>query len=167
MRPGDFFVPGLGPLPVGASPLAGSLLAFPAETYISPMLDFTQPISGIELIPAKQGHLPISPLLGVTYFAVVIKSVTGTQTTPAHFRAGSDPGHVNFFSLQSAPINSDVNSAVPPSLGQINSFVGGRQMFANTPVILDITTGAIGTDSTFSLTGYIVAYVMWMGTANQ
>jgi len=85
--PNDFLGGGLGPIPLG-SPGAGSLVAFPGETYVTPLFDLTQPLLGFELVPAKPGHIAFPNGTAVW----VIEQVTGTQADCLGRRNADDCG---------------------------------------------------------------------------
>lgn len=151
----DFIGSGLGPSQVG-NQISGSLVAFPLDTYATPQLDLTQVVTGIELVPAKPGHIPVSATA-----RFLIESTTGTQTTPLVSQAGSDAAHTNFKASTSAPANVDVTGAPVPA---ISSAVGGSavttQRIPNATVFFDITAGAQGTGG-FTLRGKFVVVVRW------
>lgn len=156
----DFLGNGLGPVP-GSNP-GGGLVAYPNETFETPILDLTVPQLGIELVPAKPGHIAFSILA-----ATIIESVTGTQVTPATWRAGSDAARVNQSPLVSTPSNANVNAANPPCVGGLggNIFTSPQQQFANTPVLLDVVSGASGTGG-FSLRGRFSMSITWLAVGS-
>lgn len=152
---------GLGPVALGSSN-GGSSLAFSHEVYESPTLDLTQPISNVEMIPAKPGHTAIFTT-GDGFW--VIESVSGTQVTPPTIRMGADAAHTNCIpSTATSPPNADVNAANPPSLSTFVTGAGNTvQRFANTPVFLDITAGATGTGG-YACRARLSILVRWVPT---
>lgn len=154
-RTSDYFGNGAGPLAL--SQPSGGLVAYPVETYITPSLDLTIVQLGIELIPAKPGHI-----VAITVTGFLLESVTGTQTTPLQARAGSDPTHTNISPLITTnPTNAQVNSAnTPCTAGGLSSNSVPVQILPSLPVFLDIVAGAQGTGG-FSLRGRLAARVAW------
>jgi hypothetical protein len=150
----DILGQGEGPIPQGAA----GLVPYPNETYASPVLDCTQVVSGLELIPAKPGY---APNFGGSFW--VIERVVGTQTTGLNFQAGSDPAHLNFFvSTVGRPTNAEVNGAAPPSLGAGGVIAAATvAKIPNAPVFLDITLSASGTGG-FVLLARLVVGVIWI-----
>lgn len=147
---------GVGPAPVGTSGSAG-LAAYPCEVFISPILDLTVPNLGIEIVPARPGYVP--EWLGSLW---IFESITGTQTTAAVSKAGSNAAHTNLLGSGTGPDNADTNAAHPPSVGfgsQINTY--SLQRIPNATVYLDVTSGASGTGG-FSLRARCAIIVMWM-----
>jgi hypothetical protein len=159
MPPIDYLGNGTGPASLG-SPGAGTAVAFPHETYVTPLLDLTKAQLGIELLPAKPGYFPI--LLQTTWS---IEQVSGTQTVPASVQAGSDAAHSNFlFASSTTPSNANVNAANPPSIaaGPSNAtFQNGLQ--TNAPIFLDITSPCQGTGG-FQLKAKLFMLVGWLAT---
>lgn len=159
-RTSDYLGNGLGGIPLG-SPNAATLSAFPAEEYQSPLLDFTVPNLGVEIVPAKPGYVAVRMVAGAIGF--VIEQVAGTQTTPMTMNAGSDPAHTNIYiSSTVRPANADVNTAVPPSIAATPTPAATTvQLFPNAPIVLDITAGAQGTGG-FTLKGRFLIRVQWI-----
>jgi len=152
----DFLGSGLGPSTLG-SPGSGALVPLAFETYETQQLDLTVPNLGIELIPAKPGYVPVAY---VGYW--IIDGQSGTQTSAAVAQAGSDAGHSNFLASTATPSNAEVNGSNPPSLAiSPNIPADTVKMFANSPVILDVTTAAQGTGS-FSLLARLSISVFWI-----
>lgn len=147
---------GTGPTALGGSGSSG-LINYPIETYVTPTLDLTQTVSGIELIPAKPGHVPL------VYLARwIIYSVTGTQTTPATHKAGNNTAHTNIFASSSTnPSNANVNAAAPVSTAAGPVTVQPSNITPNAPVIFDLTSGAVGTGG-FALRARLAAFVIWV-----
>lgn len=163
LTPGDFFVPGLGPVSLKGDGSGSGLVAYPAEVFTTPLLDFTVPTLGIELVPAKPGHYPIQLTNPRT---IIIESVSGTQATAAQIRAGSDPAHTNYLPLTNQPSNANVNGAVPPSFAPGSNVVNTTHRIPNTPVIFDLVTGAVGTAPGFVLKARYMTVVIWI-SVNQ
>lgn len=148
--------PGLGPQNLEGNQTSGSLLAFSPETYSTPLLDITQPISKVELIPARPGYIPVAVLN--CFWS--IENVVGAQTVPAQFQVGSNAAHTNVFTSTAAPTNADVAATNPPSrtstlFGQFQT-----QQFANTPIFFDLTTGAQGTGG-FKCSAKFIITLLW------
>lgn len=153
----EFFVDGAGPAPLG-SPGGASISCLPGEVYQTPVLDLTQVALGIELVPAKPGYFPV-----IVNAWWRIETLRGTQATAAQVRAGSDAARLNLFTLSNTPSNSNINSGVSQSLSLASLGLNGNlQRLGNTPVYMDLASGAIGTDSTFALTASFAAYVLWL-----
>lgn len=156
LSPGDFLGTGTGPVQLGVSGSAG-LVSYPTEVFVTPTLDLTIPNLGIEIIPAKPGHIPV-----VYLSRWIIYSVAGTQTTPATHRAGSNAAHTNIFaSSTTTPSNANVNGAVPISFAAGPSLVQPSNIQPNLPVILDVTAGAVGTGG-FALRARLGVFVVWI-----
>jgi len=155
--------PGVGPEPSdGPGTPSSSLIAYPMEIFQTPLIDISQPLSGMELIPARIGHIPILIVQLAGEWA--IESVVGVQTSPVHVRAGSDAAHSNFLSSTTTPSNADVNGAVVPSLTSLNTTGPGPvTFFPNTPVYFDITVPAAGTGG-FSCLARLIIAVNWVTT---
>lgn len=154
----DILGNGAGPLPAG-SPGGGSS-CYPLETFETQTIDLTQPISGLEIIPARPFYSPHS----VTTVWIV-EQVTGTQTSPPTIRAGNDANHDNLIGPTSTtPSNANVNAAqVPcPITGPGTGAAIGptSQFIANAPVFLDVTAGAAGTGG-FTLKARLAISVSW------
>lgn len=149
---------GLGPIPLG-SPGAGSLIAYPPETYQTPVLDFTKPTTvDIELVPAKVGLIPT-----FNFNEFIIEKLAGTQVTPAVIQAGSDAARTNFVAAISRPTTADVNAANPPCF--TNALAGAANTVkrdVNAPVFFRITSPASGTGG-FELKAKWCVTVQWMG----
>lgn len=155
----DFFNgSGLGPLPNG-SPNGGSLVPFPIECFVTPVLDLTIPTLGLEIIPARPGFYPFLQNL-----SWVIENLAGVQTTPPTIQAGSDPAHMNMLTPFQTPSNANLATilgSTPATAGGGNS-VSGTQQFPNAPAFLDITIGSVGTGG-FVLRARAVVRVGWIG----
>jgi len=154
---------GQGPAPIGPG-TTGALSAYPVEMYQSPLLDLTQTVSGIELIPARPGYIPIIELaLWETEFTA------GTQTSPPTVRAGNDAGHTNFINTSSTtPSNANVNAANVPCLitgptGALSNQTA--QQIPNATVLLDVTAGAAGTGG-FALRAKLVCMIFWVAVGS-
>jgi len=151
---------GLGPENLeGNQTQSGSLIPFQWETYETPLLDLTQPLSMMEMLPARPGHVPIP--IGLETW--LIEFAAGVQTVPLQFNLGSSPARTNYVAANtSGPSNADVNGANPPSLtsGFAGISISTSQLIVNTPVLLDITAGAQGTNF-FKLLGRLVLIVWW------
>lgn len=145
---------GAGPIPQGNST---GLVAYPNETFQTPVLDLTQVQLGIELVPAKPGHV-----FTVLFINWVITQASGTQTTPLTMQIGNDAAHTNICASQSIhPSNAEVAAAVPPAVCSASSLALSTKLFPNAPTFLDITAGAQGTGG-FSLKGYFIITTIWM-----
>lgn len=149
---------GLGPQALeGPGLVSGSNVAFPLEIYQTNLLDLTIPHLNIELVPAKPGHIPIQ--LSRNW---IVESRSGTQVTPAQFQAGSNAAHNNYNTLSSTPSNANVNGSTP-----IAYLLGGTaqpmnlQLFPNTPIMLDVISGASGTGG-FSLKARYDMHILWV-----
>lgn len=154
--------PGVGPEPLeGPGAVAASLVAFQAETYQTPLIDISQPLSGMELIPARPGHFPV--LLNALYGVWDIESVTGTQTSPVHLQAGNNAAHTNMFASTTTPSNGDVNGANVPSLTFLNAtfnIAAPATQIPNATVFLDVTVPAAGTGG-FKCMARLSVTVVW------
>lgn len=141
----------------GPGSISGAAGAYPTEVFQTPLLDITQAVSNIEILPARPGYFPFNILS-----QWVIESVTGAQTVPATIRAGSDPAHLNFYpSINTAPSNANVNAAVPPSLADALNTTGvALKKFPGAPVFFDITAPAAGTGG-YSCKARLVILVVW------
>lgn len=150
----DILSNGTGPIPEAAN--AGRS-PYPHETFVSPVLDLTVPTLGIELIPARPGYFAVA-----TSITWVIELVSGTQTSPANFRAGTDPSHLNFITANGRPLNTDVNGAVTPSVA-VGGGLGAVTLprTSGTTVIMDVTAGAVGTGN-FALRGRLAVIARWI-----
>jgi len=156
MRYGNYFGQALGPNPLG-SPSGSSLVMYPVEIFQTPLLDFTQPISNIELAPARRGYAPV-----VALGRFLIEQVAGTQTTPPTTQAGNDPTHTNVIPQgNSSPSNTQVNTAVPPAFGTVSLPATTVKLLTNSPVLFDIVAGAQGTGG-FVFKGKFVASIFWI-----
>ena len=135
---------------------SGTTASLPGESFQTDLLDLTQPLLGIEVVPAKPGYAPIifSP-------EWVIESVSGTQTSPPVYNAGTNPAHTNYNLAANTPTNAATNAAVPPCLAVGPSSTLPIQLTPNAPVIMDITAGAQGTGS-FSLKARLLLTVAWI-----
>jgi hypothetical protein len=155
----DFLGGGLGPLPLSAPFVGGGLVAFPVESFTTPLLDLTQVALGIELAPAKPGHyaVPIGNMF------IVVESKSGTQTTPPTTRSGSNAAHTNSFpQISTRPANADVAAvAVPGFILGPAAAAAGVQQIANAPVIFDLVSGALGAGG-FSLFARFVGRFYWV-----
>lgn len=156
---------GLGPIPQGTPP-AGALVAYSQETFQTQVLDLTVPNLGIEIAPAKPGHVPV-----VNFLNWIITQAAGTQTTPLSFQSGSDAAHTNFAPSQAThPSNAEVATAIGLAAGQAivcaSSSIPGfpQKVIPNAPLILDITAGAQGTGG-FSLKGFFMINILWMAVS--
>lgn len=157
MRHNDYFG-AVGPMQLGA-PNSGLFVLWPSEIFQTPLLDFTQPVSSIELIPARQGHFPL-----ISQARFLIEALAGTQVTPPTIRAGSDVGHVNFWAQSSiTPSNTVFNTpAVPPALGGAPSQPASSvPRISNAAVFFDIVTGGSGTGG-YALKGKLSVAVFWI-----
>lgn len=156
-------ISGLGPLSLEpAGLISAGRVPFPVEIYASPLLDLTQAVSGVEIIPAKPGYIPTTRTVGGVFW--VIENVTGTQTTPPTLRAGSNAARTNFIiQVSTTPANADVNGANPPSLSNAAAAVATTtvQLFPNTPVYLDIVAPAAGTGG-YKCMAKIISIITWM-----
>jgi len=163
----DFLGGGLGPIPLG-SPAGGGLLAFPAESFISPLLDLTVPTLGIELVPARPGYFAVPSGNAI----ILVEQAAGTQTSPPTTRAGSDPGHTNSIpSASTQPTSGAINGLIAAgalpgfTIGPVSTAnTAGVQQLANTPIILDIVTGAQGTGG-YILKAKIEIRVFWVAVS--
>ena len=152
----DILGNGLGPEPLG-SPGGGGLVAFPCETFQTLLLDLTKTVSGIELVPARNGHVAFQ----LASFWI-IESTTGTQTSPPTVQAGNNGAHTNYIpSSGTTPSNANVAATVAPGV-TAGPFAAGNsiQIPINSPVLLDVTSGATGTGN-FTLMGRLVTLVTW------
>jgi len=152
----DFISNGLGPQSLATG--AGARVAFPCEVFSTPVLDLTVLSSNIELVPAKPGHFPS----GLTT-RVIVEQFTGTQSTPATVRAGSDAGHVNYIVASNAPSNASMNIGVSAPFVPNTNVTGSAvttQRIPNAPVLLDITVAATGTGG-FTLRVRYETTVIW------
>lgn len=158
----DFLGGGAGPLPNG-SPGGGGLVAFPFESFVTPILDLTKAQLGVEIVPAKPGHVAVILATSLWF----IEQVAGTQTSPPTLQAGSDPAHTNSIpSSSTTPSNADVatSASILPALAvgpTSQSAAVGVRRFVNAPIILDVTAGAQGTGG-FSLKARFQCRVIWM-----
>lgn len=148
---------GIGPENIeGDQSQSGSLVPLQMETYQTPLLDLTQTLSSMEMIPARPGYAPIPVIVNW-----VIESTTGVQTVVLKNNMGSNLAKTNYNPANTnGPSNVNVNGANPPSLAGGIGIAPSVQLFANTPVLLDITAGAQGTGS-FSLMGRLFMIVYW------
>lgn len=151
--------PGVGPESLEGQSASGSILAYPGEIYQTPLIDISQPLSNLELIPARIGYFPvfIAGLGGMC----AIESVTGTQTSPVHIQAGNNAAHTNLFATTTLPSNADVNGASVPSLTTLNPPTNLLTMIQNATVFFDITVPAVGTGGFKCLARFAVV-VVWM-----
>lgn len=163
---------GAGPQPLQGAANAASCArasAYPLETYQTPILDLTKTYSGIELVPARPGYVA-TPRSRVW----TVISVSGTQTSPATYNAGSNTGlesstaepasiHDNFMPQANAlPTNATINSGTtPPFVTNATSAANNLQLFANAPVLLDISVPAAGTGG-FKLLMMLTVTVEWI-----
>jgi hypothetical protein len=155
--PQDFLGPGTGPIPLGSG--GSGLSAFPVESFTTSILDLTQVVAGLELVPARAGYIP---RLGGGFWD--IEQVVGTQTNPPTIQAGSDTAHSNFIaSTNATPSNASTNAAATPCVisGPNQASGGGVQSLTNATIFVDITVGATGTGG-FVLKGRFVVNVLWM-----
>lgn len=146
---------GAGPVPLGPT---ASLAAYPVEAFESPILNLATTTLGIEMIPAKPGYFP--SLINLFW---IITSKAGTQTTPPTCRAGANSTHDNLWTTSSTtPSNASVNGAAPPSVafGPLTVNYAARAL-PNTPIIMDVTTGAQGTGG-FTLRAKMLLVVFWL-----
>jgi hypothetical protein len=150
--------PGLGPESLEGNSLSGYRVAFNPEVFSTPLLDITQTLLGLEFIPARFGHIPMS-----ASSLWSIESVAGVQTVPAQIQAGSDPAHSNVIVSVASPLTADVNAANPPSPSSIAGSLLQPlkvQEFPGLPVFLDITSGAQGTGG-FKCMARLVVHILW------
>jgi len=145
----DFLGNGLGP--------TNGLVVFPLETYVTDPIDLTLVTPGIEIIPAKPGHVPF--LVGSTW---IIEKASGTQTSPPTVQGGTNAAHNNVFTSNTSPANADVTGATPPSIsaGVGAAIPSPAAVTANLPVIMDITAGATGT-GTFAVVARLSVTIAW------
>ena len=149
----DFQDSGAGPIAQGAT----GRITYPNEAYVTPLLDLTVVTLGIEFIPARPGHIP---QIGASNW--IIELVSGTQTVPASFQAGSNAAHNNIFTTAARPATADVNGANPPSLSTGGVIAATtNQLLPNLPVFLDVTAAAQGTGN-FKLKARFVCRVSWL-----
>lgn len=160
MRNGDYLGNGIGPVQIGTAG-SGTLVVFPGETYQTPLLDLTQITLGIELIPAKLGHIPrLSSSVSSRW---MVESFSGTQVTPATLQAGSDAAHSNFIApVSTSPDNASVNAANPISFAQGPAEAAvTTQKIPGAPVIFDVVAPCVGT-GLFSLKARFACFVTWV-----
>lgn len=125
------------------------------QSFSSGDLDLATTHSGIVLIPARPGFFPVMTSRNWT-----IKAFSGTQSTAAQSRAGSDGGHVNFFTLTAAPTNAEV-TGTPPNLAAGPGFPAlSTTRIPNADIIMDVPTAATGTGG-FALTAELTVVVFW------
>lgn len=156
----DFVQPGLGPGLPGDPSSGIGVVAFPVETFETQTLDLTVANLGLELIPARPGYVPV---FVSSYF--VITASSGTQTSPLVSQAGQDAAHTNFWASQNGLSNATVNAGTAPyaSIGPMAAAAATVQRNKNATVILDVTTGAVGTGG-FTLSGRFVVVVNFAAT---
>ena len=153
----EFFIDGGGPAPLG-TPGGAGISCLPGEVYQTPVLDLTAVTLGIELVPAKPGYFPV---IVTAWWR--IEALRGTQASAAQIRAGSNVARTNLFTLSNTPSNGNINSGVPQSLSLASLGLNTNlSRLNNTPVFMDVATGAVGTDGTFALTASFAAYVLWL-----
>ena len=148
-------LPGVGPESLEGNPTSGYRVAYPFEVFSTPLLDITQPLSAMELIPARLGHVPIAATGTWS-----IESVVGVQTVPAQVQAGNDASHTNIFASTASPSNATVNTTTPPSISNGINKPLRTQIFPNSTVFFDITAGAQGTGG-FKCMAKLVVAVLW------
>ena len=159
----DFLGQGAGPETTGAP--GGGLAVYAIETFETGLLDLTQTISLLELVPARPFYIPV--FNGSRW---VVEAVSGTQTSPATINAGNNAARSNFIpSNATTPINTEVNSCVPPCAITAPSSVAPSgltaQAIANSPVLLDITSPCVGTGG-FSLFAHLAVQVIWIAAGS-
>ena len=149
---------GLGPQALsGSQSNSGSANAFPYETYQTPLLDLTMSQLGIEIIPARPGHIPL--LFQIFW---IMETLSGTQVTPLQAQMGSNAAHNNLAPLSSAPSNATVNGFTTPFYTRGGASAGnGTQQIPNSPVFLDVVSGAQGTGG-FALKGRLLVATYWV-----
>ena len=139
--------------------LSAAMGAFSLETYETPLLDLTKTYSGIELVPARPGYIPIHSTR-----TWIIFSRSGTQTSPPTTNIGNDAAHTNIQpSINTTPSNVNVNGAVPISLAQGVAQNQGPQILPNATVYFDLTAPATGTGGYSCMARYAIA-IFWVAT---
>lgn len=133
------------------------------DLFQSPLLDLTQVVSNIELVPARPNLIPFPVNLVTAFWFVEQRS--GTQTSPPTIQAGSDAAHQNFFTTTSTtPSNANLNASVVPApiAGPgIGVFSGTLKRIPNAPIMLDLTVPAAGTGG-YSCRARIFVVVAWI-----
>lgn len=155
-------IPGLGPLVLEPSDrISAGRVPYPLEIYTTPLLDLSQVVTDLEIVPARFGYVPVNRVSGVALW--VIESIVGTQTTPPTIKAGSNTARTNFFASSSAtPSNADVNGANVPSISNASSAIAavGLQLLPNSPIYFSITSPAAGTGG-YKCMARLVFNVAW------
>lgn len=150
--------PGLGPANLeGDQSTSASLVLVRPETFSSPLLDISQALSGMEIVPARPGHVFV-----VSRMQWIIESVVGTQTVPLNMQIGNNPTHDNVLTSTATPSNVDTNTAIPPSPTTGQAPPALVQNFPNVPTFMDITSGAQGTGG-FKVMARFIISVIWYG----
>lgn len=153
--------PGIGPLFLEQDgKVSGGLVIPSSEIYQSPLLDISQPVFGMEIVPAKLGLVCVAILSNPLWF---VESVVGVQTSPPHCQAGSDAAHSNLYAPDVGnPSNGLVNAGTaPPFLGGAGSSTNLAANVANAPVFFDLTVGAVGTGG-YKCMAKLVLVVTWI-----
>jgi hypothetical protein len=153
--------PGLGPENLEGNPTSGSFIALISEVFQTPLIDITKPLSGMEIVPARPGYVPVC-VLAINWS---IESVVGVQTSPVVYNAGQDAAHTNVVpALSNGPSNAEINGVTPPSIRGVNAASVRAQLMTNTPVFLDITQGAQGVSSCLAK---LNVGVLWVAIGGQ
>ena len=158
-RTSDYLGGAVGPFPLSAG-FGGGLVSYPNETFETPLLDLTVVTTGIEIVPAKPGHIPLLAVAG----SWLIESFAGVQTAPGSIKLGSDPTHTNLLSTVVLPPNATLAAIVslPSRANSTSTTVAANtaQRLVNTPVILDVISPSTGTGG-FALKGRYHFSVIW------
>ena len=155
--------PGVGPLFLeqdGGARSSG-LVVPSTEIYQTPLLDISQPVFGIEVVPAKFGLVAVTFALPNNQWFV--ESIVGVQTSPPHCQAGSDAAHTNLYAPDTGdPINALVNAGTaPPFLAGVASATALAAYMPNTPVFFDLTVGATGTGG-YKCMAKLIFIITWI-----